>query len=67
MAHRMGIPKIIVESDSKITMDHLSRFTRPKGQYNNIITRCLDAMAKFGHIGIGIMHVYREQNRLCTG
>lgn len=62
MASRLGVRKLILECDSKTTIDILQGSTLQRCKRNNIITRCMEMMQKFEDLKLG--HVYREQNRV---
>lgn len=60
MALSLGVTKIIVESDSKVTIDRLHNHNGLHGNISNLIHRCLAVLCDFEEFRIN--HVYREQN-----
>nr|GLL21386.1 uncharacterized protein LOC109193865 [Ipomoea trifida] len=62
MVARRGISNLIVESDSKVTIDQLRGLKHTLGQRNNVIARCISAATAFD--AIRFTHVLRTQNRL---
>lgn len=63
LAARIGVHYLIVECDSKTTVDLLRRKeSRRQGTYHNLIQRCLEMGKAFRKVEF--CHVYREQNRI---
>ncbi|XP_031125131.1 uncharacterized protein LOC116027569 [Ipomoea triloba] len=62
MAAHKGISNLIVESDSKVTINQLRGTHQSLGQHNNIIGRCISVAQTFG--AIRFTHVLRDQNCL---
>lgn len=62
MASRHGISNIIVESDSKRTIDQLRGLIPITGQHNNVLSRCFAAMGSFCQVLF--THAYREQSQI---
>nr|GMD89526.1 uncharacterized protein LOC109157018 [Ipomoea batatas] len=63
-ALRIGVHNLIVESDSKRTIDILRGGPGVPTQHNNIITRCLGVAKSFHRAKF--YHAYREQKRVAN-
>lgn len=61
-ALNVGVRNLIVESDSKSTIDTMRGGYRAPNQPNNIITRCPGRAKSFNHITF--RHAFREQNQV---